>query len=136
MPVKKNTKIELSSESFTLSTTLDRFRFYNRQKQRHFSASGKYRFWHKIILMLEPLTRLLFYASLLHFIVYQVYLIIGLPLFIIRLGLFIFVIYKASKRFNESGLIIFAILFDLLLPLLNFINFITSRFRRKSMTWN
>lgn len=133
---RKNTKIELSHDSFTVSETFDKFKYWNRQKQRHFTASAMYKLKHKFFLALEPFTRMLLYVSLIYLAINKQFLILIIPLFLIKIILFYITILKASKRFNESGLIFLSLFFDFFLPLLNFINQIKGNFRRNKMSWN
>jgi len=60
----KNTKTCVTPESFNLSEAKPTFLGWYRQKVRHLSVSGYYKFWHKIILAFEPFTKFAVLACL------------------------------------------------------------------------
>ena len=120
---KSNTKIEISKESFTHSISKKTFSDWVEQKKRHFSTGKYYKFKHKIILSLELLSREFFYILFIFLAATNNFFIIILPIFAVRLLIYIITFSKFYKTLNEKGLYIIGIFFDFLQPILNFIIF-------------
>ena len=56
-----NTRVSSNKESFTRSVPAGSFSEFSKQKSRHLSTSGYYRITSRLLLGLEPLSRILFY---------------------------------------------------------------------------
>ncbi len=130
---RKNTKIEISKESITQSLAETSFSGWFKQKKRHVSTGKLYKFRTKWRLFCENISRISFYAlfviSLLWFKEYYMY-ITGVFAFRLLLQL---VIYKAAmRRLNEKYLLIPAILYDIMMPFLNFILILANYFTPKN----
>jgi hypothetical protein len=129
---KKNTAIELSPESFTQSVPETKFISWYYQKKRHLTTGRYYKFKHKFVLGLEILSRLLFYTSFITGLIYTnlwIYFAIG---FLIRFLLQLIIFYAASVKLKESNVFYFGIIFDFILPLINFIIILSNiRLRKK-----
>jgi glycosyltransferase involved in cell wall biosynthesis len=117
----KNTQLIVSKESFTLSLPEKNFKAWFYQKKRHLSTARYYRFRHKFIIGLELFSRLVFYAGLIAGMFFNKLLVIFLIVFFIRFILLSAIIKSASKKFNEKGLYYLSLLFDILIPIINFI---------------
>jgi cellulose synthase/poly-beta-1,6-N-acetylglucosamine synthase-like glycosyltransferase len=131
----KNTKVVLDPESFTHSVPSKHWTPWIRQKRRHLSTGRHYRFFHKLLLGLEIVPRMLFYFTFIYLIFQQsiVYYILGL--FGFRLILQNLIFYFAFKRLKEIDLLWWVFLFDLILPFINFYVIISRIFVKKSVTW-
>ncbi len=129
---KKNTAIELSPESFTRSVPETSFSSWYYQKKRHLTTGRYYRFKHKFILGLEMFSRFLFYLSLIVGIIYTSLWQYFAAVFLIRFILQLINFYAASVKFKESQVFYFGIIFDFILPLINFIIILSNiRLRKK-----
>ncbi len=115
----KNTVINLDKDSITCSVPEKSFKAWVRQKQRHFSASKYYKFWHKLLLALEPLSRLFYYLSFFILIVYFEPLKIILSLFSIRILYQTVIFYCFLRRIKELDLLYLSPVFDIIFPLVN-----------------
>jgi biofilm PGA synthesis N-glycosyltransferase PgaC len=91
---KTNTAIEFSRNSHTRTAAKDTFSKWVFQKKRHFTTNRLYKSTHKLILGLEPFSRLLFYASLIALLFSPVHRFYVLILFAFRLLIHVFVIKK------------------------------------------
>ncbi|MFN8209987.1 MAG: glycosyltransferase [Bacteroidales bacterium] len=125
------TAVEFSHRSHTRSVPARTIEGWIKQKQRHLTTAGYYRPLHKVLLVLEPFSRLLFYTffivllSGLHFWPYV------LAIFETRLIIQHIVFFLGSRRLNEGGLMPVVMLFDIFAPLIN-ITLYLSTFRNRS----
>ena len=121
---KKNTKIEVSPDSFIYSVPKKTFPEWFRQKQRHLTTAKFYKPKFKLFLGLFSITQFLFYASLVFalFVSQSYYLIIGL--FLLRFISQIIVQKKVSNLLQEKQLLIISLLLEvfyiLLMPFITF----------------
>lgn len=132
---RKNVAVTYIREAHTRLTPKMTFREWIRQKRRHITVGRLYRnsqiFW----LTLEPFSRALMWASfvtLLFFYPFWQYVVI---LFLVRMMIFMSVIWIATKRFNEQGILPHAILFDLIMPFVYFYVFLLNRISSKHNKW-
>jgi len=136
---KHNTKVEIAPDSITWSEPNNTFSGWFFQKERHLSVSSYYKAGSKFRLSLEPMTRGLFYASLiLTFVVGNlITLIAAAVLFVTRLIIQLVIVNKSSKYFGERKYIFTLPLFDILLPLVNLYLLTVGRItsRGKSVRW-
>lgn len=129
----QNTAVVLSRNSYVWSLAKTNLREWLQQKRRHLSVSPEYKTATKIRLTLEPLTRGLFYATVLGAIIYYLYslpcwegqggvfvLLLTLLLFLLRWIIQTAVINISARRMGLKGFNMFSILwFDIVLPLIN-----------------
>jgi biofilm PGA synthesis N-glycosyltransferase PgaC len=133
---KINTKVELREESHTRSVPSSSFSEFVKQKQRHFTTAKFYKTGHKLLLFLEPFTRMLFY--IMFAITISVLYLWQFSIAILGLRLIeqIVVLARVQKRFNEKRLIFFTLIFDILSPVINGILYIGSyRIRPEGNSW-
>ena len=133
-----NTAVVLSRDSYTWSPAKKTFKEWWQQKRRHLSVSPAYRQETKWRLTLEPLTRGLFYASVIAVIAFQLstftfqladffylspitlQLGIALGLFLLRWIILSLVLNLSARRMGLRRLPMVSILwFDIVLPLVN-----------------
>jgi len=131
----KNTKVELSAESFTRSTARETLEQWITQKKRHFTTSKYYKFKHKLLLGGEVFSRMIFYLLFAILLVMDFFSIPVLVLFLLRLILQNIAYYKACKMFKEKDLIFLCSFFDIILPLVNFNAYFSNLIARKRMQW-
>ncbi|MBA4322738.1 MAG: hypothetical protein C0408_07970 [Odoribacter sp.] len=133
---KTNTKVEFRTGSHTRSVPSSSAADLVKQKQRHFTTAKFYKPWHKLLLFLEPFTRILFYSTVI-IIISALYLwqyavvISGL-----RLIVQIIVIRLIQKKLNEKSLLFFSLIFDIFSPLFNGVLYFSgTRNRSVRNTW-
>ena len=121
-----NTAVVITPDSFTWSPSKRTFREWWLQKRRHLSVSPAYRAETKRRLVVEPLTRGLFYAAVLASIIHAlctssfVPLYFVLALFLLRWLMQTIVINMAAWRLRQHGFSPLTILgMDIFLPLVN-----------------
>ena len=121
-----NTAVVVSADSYTWSPAKRTFRQWWLQKRRHLSVSPSYRPETKRRLVIEPLTRVLFYAAVLAAAIialcswYFVPLYFALALFLLRWILQTVVINLSAHKMNQHGFNPLTILgLDIFLPLVN-----------------
>lgn len=117
---KMNTKVEIAPESITWSEPEKRFSDWYFQKERHMSVASFYNPKSKFRLMIEPLSRGLFYLSFILTVIFGnlITLAAACVLFITRLVIQLIIINKSSKHFGGRKYIFMLPVFDILLPLL------------------
>ena len=118
---KHNTRIEIAPESITLSEAKKTFDKWFYQKLRHISVSDNYKYGSKLRLIMEPITRGLFYALLIVLPIVGNLITIGATalLFLIRVAFQMIIINKSSKYFGGREYVFMQPIFDIFLPLVN-----------------
>ena len=124
---RTNTSVVISRESLTWSPSKRTFKEWWQQKRRHLSVSPQYRTSTKCRLAFEPLTRGLFYVTLIGTLVYYflytsyiVPLYIALGLFLLRWIVQTVILNTSARRLGLKSFNMFSILwFDIVLPLIN-----------------
>jgi len=115
----RNTAVEYNHPSHTRSVPASGFRQWFRQKRRHLTTAKHYKPAHKILLMAEPSSRIIFYLTfavlLSRLFLWQAVTAI----FLLRMILQLAALAIASRRLNEKGLIAISLIFDIFSPLLN-----------------
>jgi cellulose synthase/poly-beta-1,6-N-acetylglucosamine synthase-like glycosyltransferase len=123
----RNTTVEFSAESHTRSISTPTLNEWITQKKRHLTTAPYYKSRDKFLLITEPLTRLLFYAS---FIILISFLFLWpwvLAIFALRLITQIVVFELTRKKLNEPGLLAYFLFFDIFSPIINSVIFLSSR---------
>ena len=104
----ENTFVEYRSENHTRSVPCSGISEWIIQKKRHLTTAPYYKFSDKLLLLFEPLTRMLFYTI---FIVLMSFLFLWpwvLAVLILRLITQIIVFIFVQKKLNEPGLLLYA----------------------------
>lgn len=116
---KKNTRVNLAPESFTRSIPAETWKEFRKQKTRHLSTAPLYKIFTKLLLIAEPVSRILFYSLLpVLLILTGLYLVLGVAAAIV-ITCKIFIYALVQKNLNEKDLLVFSLLFDIISPLLN-----------------
>ncbi len=131
----KNTDVELSKDSFTISIPKKTFDQWIFQKRRHFVSSYKYKFSHKALLGTEIFSRLTFYITVILLLSLPHTWIIGLSALFLRLLVQLIVFNKAMKQLNEKKLLGLSFAFDIFIPLLNIFLYTVNIFNSKQHKW-
>lgn len=132
---KTNTAIEVSRQSHTRTAPKESFGKWYFQKKRHLTTSSLYKPVHKFLLALEPISRLLFYATFGLLLFNEVHRPWVLILFAFRLIVLAFITKKTLVRLNEKNLLLYSLLFDLISLFINFGLLVTSRSRPSNYQW-
>jgi hypothetical protein len=127
-----NTTVEFRKETHTRSVPASTVEEWLKQKKRHMRTARYYKARDLFLLITEPFTRVLFYASfviLLSHLFFWQYL---LAFFGLRLITQIAVLVPGMKRLNENGLIVYSLFFDILSPVINSIIYISNSLTRST----
>lgn len=100
---RKNTKINIDKESFTLSEPAKTWAEWRKQKTRHYSTGKYYKPLHKFLLGLYALTGFLFYPLLAAAIIFYNWQL-ALIVFGIRLLIQVIIFFPAMKKLDEKDL--------------------------------
>lgn len=132
----KNTRIEISHESITRTESKATFRDWFYQKKRHITTGKLYKTATKWRLSGEILSRVFFYIlfvlSLIWFSDYYLYI---LGAFALRMIFQLIIIKVAMKRLKENFLLLPSLVYDIIIPYLNFTFFISNIFTSKQVKW-
>ena len=132
----ENSAVEFGKESHTRSVPAKNIRDYIKQKRRHLTTAKHYKAIHKIILLGEPASRVIFYASFLALLIklYAWPLVAGLFLLRFITQLITFILNR--NKFNEPGILPLFPIFDVISPFINAAFFAGSLSeRRADTTW-
>jgi glycosyltransferase involved in cell wall biosynthesis len=123
----KNTIVEFAWETHTRSVPYSSFDQWVAQKKRHFTTAPYYKFRDKFLLILEPLTRIIFYAA---FIVLLSFVFMWpwvMGVFMLRFVTQIIVLTLVKEELNEPGLMPYLLFFDIISPLINGVIYISNK---------
>jgi cellulose synthase/poly-beta-1,6-N-acetylglucosamine synthase-like glycosyltransferase len=129
---RDNTRVEFLKETHTISVPSSTFEEWIKQKKRHFKTARYYKSRDMFLLISEPLTRILFYAS---FIVLLSNLFLWpyvLIIFGLRLTAQTIVLIPGQKRLNEQGLAVYSLFFDIFSPVINSIIYLGNALTRST----
>ena len=131
----RNTQTEFRKEAHTRSVPASELKEWIKQKKRHLTTAGFYKLKDKILLISEPVSRVLFYTCFAVLLPSLFLWPVVLAIFGIRLIVQIMVFNIVQKKLNEQGLLAFSIIFDIFSPFINAIlyagNFRTSPDRNR-----
>jgi hypothetical protein len=130
LATKHNCIVETGQHSFTRSVPASTFVSYSKQKKRHFSSSVHYPLSNRLLLGLEPFTRLLFWISSIVLISLLIFPELVIPLFALTFITRNIALYFAQKALNERDLLLLSPLFDIVSPILNAILLLGSRMNK------
>ncbi|MCX6301756.1 MAG: glycosyltransferase [Bacteroidia bacterium] len=116
---KSNTSVEFRGSTHTRSIPTSSFADWMKQKKRHLSTAPYYKLSDKVLLITEPFTRVLFYASFFVLISYLFLWQYVLIIFGLRLVTHITVLALGQKKLNEPGLAVYSLFFDIFSPVIN-----------------
>lgn len=130
-----NISIAITNDSHTLSAPKTTINEWFKQKRRHLSTGKHYKLKHKILLALEPFSRILFYLLFAILVItnYKVELLISL--FVFRLILLYLATKLIMNKFQEKSFWLMSLFFDIYLPFINFYFLISNHLLRKNNKW-
>lgn len=133
---KTNTAIEIDPDSITVSEPMPTMKSWLWQKRRHLTAGLFYRPLHRFLIGLEIVSREYFFVSLivlLSFWKFPGYLFL---LLLLRWIMHLWIFKLTMKRFNEKGLWLFSLIYDLLMPAISgFLILKTKLKKNKKFAW-
>ena len=132
-----NTTVVNNRDSLIWSVPKTTWREWFHQKRRHLSVSPQYRTRSKIQLTIEPLSRGIFYASVLaSAIIGSIELLsIALALFLLRLLVQLIIINISARRLNMRRYGLGLRAYDILLPLITAYIMLTQPLQKKPLYW-
>lgn len=124
---RDNTTVEFRKDAHTRSVPAGTIIEFYKQKRRHLTTSNYYKPVDKFLLVIEPVSRVLFYLLVIILLAKLYAWPIVTGFFLARLIIQYFVFITAAKKFNEHGLLPFIPIFDILSPFINSFIYIGSQ---------
>lgn len=131
---KKNTRVVIDPEAFTLSQPKSSFSEWITQKTRHYTTAKFYKPAHKFLLGLYSFSQFLFYPLFIVCLVLADWRIC-LGMFLTRLIVQAWIYYKAMEKLDEKDLFGWWWFFDLLM-FFYYLIFASSLWKKPRKTWN
>ena len=125
---KNNSYVEFGNGTSTRSVPCHSFKEWITQKKRHLSTAPYYKFRDKLLLITEPATRTLLFASFIVLLSFSFFWPYVLGIFGLRLITQIIVFNLTQKKLNEKGLVTISLIFDIFSPIINALIFLTNLF--------
>ena len=113
-----NTNVCISHDSITYSKAQTTFQNWRRQKQRHLTTSPHYNMNSKLIIGLDYSFKYLFYSMIIVLLCFKSTMLISGGLFLLKIIFQMIIFNKASKKFNEPDLWVFAFVYEFILLLI------------------
>ncbi len=132
---KRNSKVVCSKDSITCSVAPASFIEWFKQKRRHLSTSKHYMFIDKLILGLEPISKLVFYLSLIYLLFTPIF-VVAIAAYSFRLLVQFIVIKLGMNKLSEKGVLLLIPILDILLPLFQISLILANRINTKNRKWN
>lgn len=111
---KKNTKICLDAKSFVYSEPVTSLDAWLTQKRRHLSTGKNYKTRFKFLLGMYSFSQLIFYTLLIILLIFNIYPLVVVSLFLLRLLTQFIVHKKILRHFRDDQLLLFSLLWELL----------------------
>jgi cellulose synthase/poly-beta-1,6-N-acetylglucosamine synthase-like glycosyltransferase len=121
-----NTSVEFRPGTHTRSVPCSGISDWITQKKRHLTTAPYYKIRDKILLITEPISRMLFYTA---FIILLSFIFLwpwALAVFALRLIVQIVVLTFVQKKLNEPGLLGYLLFFDIFSPIINSVIFLSN----------
>ncbi|TND03203.1 MAG: glycosyl transferase family protein [Bacteroidetes bacterium] len=131
----KNTRIEISPESFTHSKAKKTLKTWWRQKRRHLTTGNRYRGGHKFLLGLYVLSQWLFFGCFTALMIYWFQPWIVLGILVLRMMLQFLVFNNTMRKLGEKDLLVYSPLFELFLMFFYLATGIARIFQRRNKRW-
>ena len=131
-----NTKIEFRSGTHTRSVPSSTFKEWIKQKKRHLTTARFYKPGNKLLLLLEPISRIIFYCLFVLFIAFRWFWPFILIIFGARFLIQGIIFYLITKKLNEPKILIYSLIFDIFSPIINVAVYLSIlRNGPRKMTW-
>jgi glycosyltransferase involved in cell wall biosynthesis len=122
----RNTCVEFSTGTHTLSVPAKTVTEWLTQKKRHLTTAPYYKLRDKFLLITESSTRVLFYGLLIGLLSFTFLWPYVLIIFGFRLITEAIVFFLVSRKLNEPGLVFYSLFFDIFSPAINSLVFLGS----------
>ena len=111
----KNTRINLSPESFMYSDGKQSWKEYFRQKARHLTTGKHYNLKHQILLGLNTLSHFLFYLGgiVLLILKFSTIFVVVVLIYLVRISIIILMCRTIFKKLQDKDLIYYVPIFDI-----------------------
>lgn len=116
---KTNTVVCLEKNGVVESLPESKWNLFWRQKRRHLYTSRRYKGVHKFLLILQPVSYLVFTASAILLLVFHKWLYIVIVALCFRVLLQFFIFRRSSQRLGQADLLIFIPLLELFVIMMN-----------------
>ena len=114
-----NTVVEFQHCSHTRSVPATTVKEFFKQKCRYLTTAPYYKLRNKIMLLTEPVSRMLFYAALVVLLLKLFMLPYVLICFVLRLCVQLITLIFVGKKLNEQKIVGISLFFDLFSPIIN-----------------
>lgn len=131
---RKNLSVDISPESFTVSETKHTMQDWYSQKVRHLTTGKYYKFFHKLLLFLEPFSRIVFFISGIILLSFNKFVIIVSAIIAFRFILLLIILILTNKKFNEKKILIIELLYDILQPIFSLVFYLNAN-KKKEFLW-
>ena len=131
-----NTSVEFSPPAHTRSVPCTTVEEWIKQKKRHLTTAPYYKPRDKFLLIAEPLSRVIFYASFIVLLSFNFLWLQALTVFGIRLITQVTVFTLVQKKLEETGLVTYSVIFDIFSPLINSFLFFGNKGKSGKNQWS
>lgn len=132
----ETTGVEFSHNSITRSVPSETFEEWMKQKKRHLTTAQFYKSRDQLLLVIEPLSRVTFYLSLIVLVSFKFLWIEALAIFGSRLLTQTIVFPLVQKKLDEPGLVGYSLFFDIFSPLINGVLYLSKGKARGRNQWS
>ena len=129
---KKNSKVEVSVESYTVSRVKGSLKTWIRQKRRHVTTFKQYNIGSKFRLTMISMSQYLFYITFIILLMLQFQPMIVLSVFVFRLLIQFLIFNKSMKLLSERDLLLYSPLIEVFLLILYPIITVSNMFIKKN----
>jgi len=131
---RNNVKVDFSHDSITFSDTKQTSKQWARQKIRHLTTGKYYKFIHKLLLFLEPFTRIFFFAIAAFILANNQFIIEISSILVFRFILLLVTLIIANKKFKQKKLLIIELFYDIFQPIINLLFYFKAN-KNKEYLW-
>ncbi|MEA3450945.1 MAG: glycosyltransferase [Bacteroidota bacterium] len=131
---RKNVKVDISPDSLTFSDTKQTSKEWSHQKIRHLTTGKYYKFIHKVLLFLEPFTRIFFFIIAAFIIANNQFVIEVSSILAFRFILLLVTLIVANKKFKQKNLLIVELFYDIFQPIVNLLFYFKAN-KNKEYLW-
>lgn len=128
----RNTRIQPAADAITLSRPKQTFGSWFRQKRRHLTTGGFYRFGHKIALGLYSFSQLAFFGLLIALAVLGVDWMLLTGIFLLRMITQLFIVKRSMIKLGEKNFLLLVPFFEVFLMITNLLLGFAGLFSRKT----
>jgi hypothetical protein len=129
---KRNSKVEVSVESHTVSRVKKTFRSWFRQKRRHVTTFSRYNFASRFRLIMLSGSQYVFFAGFITLLIMQFQPLVVLCVFALRLLVQMLIFSRSMKSLDEKDLLLFSPVIELLLMMIYPMITLSNMFMKKN----